>query len=162
MCPRARGVIIIDHHRNPVASRACVQASGSQWEEECDFVGHSDPVVCTSFNPRVFRRVPKDGQATASAPYTCCALGGQDAVLSLWVTASAKPLVVVRKIFEQDVLDIAWAPDGCVTESLSPGPMESKSPTEANPSPTRCSCGHVCTGTLCLRAPWMAPSPPCA
>ena len=112
--------------------------SGSEWEQECDFVGHSDPVVCAAFNPRTFQRVAPaapaaaDGAGSAASngngdssgdsggnsggnsggrvgsAYSCCALGGQDCTLSIWLTASPKPLVVVRQLFEQDVLDLSW------------------------------------------------------
>ena len=107
-------------------------ASGSEWMQECDFVGHSDPVVCAAFNPRTFRRAQTangdggaDGGAKKGAPYSCCALGGQDCTLSLWLTSSPKPLVVVRKIFEQDVLDLSWSPDGCTLLACS---MDGESP----------------------------------
>lgn len=105
-------------------------ASGSEWAEECDFVGHEDPVGCVAFNPCTFRRDAPVGSGNGSsgdaasgqshsAPFTCCALGGQDCTISIWVTAKPKPLVVVRKIFEQDVLDVAWAPDGYTLLAVS-------------------------------------------
>ena len=34
---------------------------GNEWSEACDFVGHTDPVVCASFNPRTFRRAAAPG-----------------------------------------------------------------------------------------------------
>ena len=60
-----------------------------------------------------------DSKRGGSATYFCCALGGQDCTLSLWLTSSPKPLVVVRKIFEQDVLDLAWSPDGYTLLAVS-------------------------------------------
>ena len=108
-------------------------AAGTEWAQECDFVGHSDPVVCAAFNPRTFRRAAPaasaanggagNGAASTGAEggrvYSCCALGGQDCTLSLWLTSSPKPLVVVRKIFEQDVLDLSWSADGCTLLACS-------------------------------------------
>ena len=101
-------------------------AAGSEWKEECDFVGHTDPVVCAAFNPRAFRRAPLpappptgaegDGAPAAAdaaaaggaaarkqstAAYSCCALGAQDCTLSIWLTSSPRPLLVVRQLFEQ-------------------------------------------------------------
>ena len=103
---------------------SCPQAAATdELSEECDFVGHTDPVACAAFNPRIFRHATTAAAAGGDASngpshgasgtaYTCCALGGQDAILSIWVTASPKALVVVRQVFEQDVLDVAWTPDG--------------------------------------------------
>lgn len=82
-------------------------AAGEPIVDECDFVGHSSPVVCTQFNGRVFKR-PAAAAGGKETIVTCCALGSQDCNLSVWLTSSPRPLVVVRKMFEQDVLDISW------------------------------------------------------
>lgn len=85
---------------------------GAVWEQECDFVGHNSPVVCCSFSPSTYSRKPTSSGSRGETAYFCCALGGQDCHVSVWVTSKAKPLVVVRDLFDQDVLDLAWTPDG--------------------------------------------------
>ena len=107
-----------------VAVALCRPTSGTAWVEACDFVGHTDPVVCAGFNPRTFRRraaapsadgagaAAGGGEAGAGRMYSCVALGGQDCTLSIWLTTLPRPLLVVRQIFEQDVLDLSWTPDG--------------------------------------------------
>lgn len=93
-------------------------AEGSTWAEECDFVGHQSPVACARFNPRSFRKRAAPGAAAtepAAGPrmsYSVVALGGQDCNVSVWVTAAPKPLLVVRTLFDKDVLDVSWTPDG--------------------------------------------------
>ena len=87
---------------------------GTDWQQECDFVGHDSPVACCAFSPATYtrERAGADGGSRLSSAYFCCALGGQDCHLSIWLTSKAKPLIVVRDLFEQDVLDLSWTPDG--------------------------------------------------
>ena len=89
-----------------VLRRPTGTAGNDEWAEECDFVGHNAPVGVCAFNQAIFRRDDKPD------PYCCCAVGGQDCLISVWLTSRPKPLVVVKDIFEQDVLDLAWTPDG--------------------------------------------------
>ena len=88
------------------------------WVQECDFVGHQSPIVVAAFSPQIYTppaaAAPAAAAAKGAAPkaHCCCAVGGQDCNLSVWLTSRAKPLVVVRDLFEKDVLDMAWSPDG--------------------------------------------------
>ena len=98
-----------------VLRRPSGTAGDNDWAQECDFVGHNSPVGVVAFNQHIFRRGAGTGTAddAPSKPYCCAAVGGQDCLLSIWLTSRPKPLVVVKDIFEQDVLDLAWTPDGC-------------------------------------------------
>ena len=149
-----------------MTAASCPQAIATdEFSEECDFVGHTDPVACAAFNPKIFRHATTAAAAAGDASkggshgagstaYTCCALGGQDAILSIWVTASPKALVVVRGVFEQDILDVAWTPDGysllaCSMDGsiaairLSPGEVRAR-PTSLPPHalPHAPTCHH--------------------
>ena len=87
------------------------------WVQECDFVGHQSPIVVAAFSPQIYTpppppRPPPPPPRAPPRRRTACAVGGQDCNLSVWLTSRAKPLVVVRDLFEKDVLDMAWSPDG--------------------------------------------------
>jgi len=41
-------------------------------------------------------------------PLFCCALGGQDNIVSLWVTNKPMALIVIRNQFTNSILDLAW------------------------------------------------------
>ncbi|KAL1500118.1 hypothetical protein AB1Y20_012791 [Prymnesium parvum] len=82
------------------------------WEQECDLVGHNAPVVCCAFSPATYSSLPAKDKERSAKSYFCCALGGQDCHVSIWLTSKAKSLIVVRDFFKNDVLDLAWCPDG--------------------------------------------------
>ena len=174
-----------------VLRRPSGQPGDDGWAQECDFVGHNSPVGVVAFNQLIFRRGGGGGAATGggtgtaavasggsddapSAPYCCCAVGGQDCLLSIWLTSRPKPLVVVKDIFEQDVLDLAWTPDGrapyssaCVVHhslhhglhraaARAPHDFPHSHPTLALALP---ALAPSVAGTLSSRARWTAPSP---
>ena len=173
-----------------VLRRPSGQPGDDGWAQECDFVGHNSPVGVVAFNQLIFRRGGGGGAATGggtgtaavasgaddapSAPYCCCAVGGQDCLLSIWLTSRPKPLVVVKDIFEQDVLDLAWTPDGrapyssaCVVHhslhhglhraaARAPHDFPHSHPTLALALP---ALVPSVAGTLSSRARWTAPSP---
>jgi protein HIRA/HIR1 len=41
-----------------------------------------------------------------------CALGGQDPSISIWVTKYSRPLCVAADVFQNNIYDLAWSPDG--------------------------------------------------
>jgi protein HIRA/HIR1 len=43
---------------------------------------------------------------------TICALGSQDRSVSIWVTRFSRPVCVAADIFDNNVYDLAWTPDG--------------------------------------------------
>jgi protein HIRA/HIR1 len=77
--------------------------------------------VVASFSPRIFTRVDVDatGPAANQAAYCVCALGGQDCVVSVWLTCKAKAACVVHGLFTEDVLDLSWASDGATLLACS-------------------------------------------
>lgn len=93
----------------------------SAWTPEVDFVGHKSPVVVAAFSPRIFTRSDVDGTGPAAgrAAYCVCALGGQDCVVSVWLTCKAKAACVVHGLFTEDVLDLSWASDGATLLACS-------------------------------------------
>nr|GEZ73120.1 protein HIRA isoform X1 [Tanacetum cinerariifolium] len=110
-------------HSAPVLERG-------EWTATFDFLGHNAPIIVVKFNHSMFRRSPtnsqgsKDGSAgwatngilqnggQESQPYNVIAIGSQDRTITVWTTASARPLFVAKHFFAQSVVDLSWSPDG--------------------------------------------------
>ncbi|XP_043720698.1 protein HIRA isoform X2 [Telopea speciosissima] len=109
-------------HSAPVLERG-------EWSATFDFLGHNAPIIVVRFNHSMFRRNFTNGQevkaVTAgwsngasktapkeSLPYNVIAIGSQDRTVTVWTTASARPLFVAKHFFTQSVVDLSWSPDG--------------------------------------------------
>ncbi|XP_058088801.1 protein HIRA isoform X2 [Magnolia sinica] len=109
-------------HSAPVLERG-------EWAATFDFLGHNAPIIVVKFNHSMFRKNFANGQeakvATAgwsngasktstkeSLPYNVIAIGSQDRTITVWTTASARPLFVAKHFFSQSVVDLSWSPDG--------------------------------------------------
>ncbi|KAF5193563.1 Hira-like protein [Thalictrum thalictroides] len=109
-------------HSAPVLERG-------EWSATFDFLGHNAPIIVVKFNHSMFRRNLSNGQdvksasvglsngstknaANESLPYNVIAIGSQDRTITLWTTASARPLFVAKHFFSQSVVDLSWSPDG--------------------------------------------------
>lgn len=44
--------------------------------------------------------------------YCCCAIGSRDRSISVWLTSLKRPLVVIKELFDDSVLDISWSSNG--------------------------------------------------
>ncbi|XP_017768816.1 PREDICTED: protein HIRA homolog [Nicrophorus vespilloides] len=80
------------------------------WKQDKDFVGHRKAVTCVRFNSNILKKVtpgsPKPQQ------YCCCAVGSRDKSVSVWLTSLKRPLVVIKDLFDDSVLDISWSSNG--------------------------------------------------
>ncbi|GMG98458.1 hypothetical protein Nepgr_000298 [Nepenthes gracilis] len=109
-------------HSAPVLERG-------EWVATFDFLGHNAPVIVVKFNHSMFRRNvlnSKDVKAGSggwangaaktggkeSQPYNIIAIGSQDRTITVWTTASPRPLFVAKHFFSQSVVDLSWSPDG--------------------------------------------------
>ncbi|PIA28331.1 hypothetical protein AQUCO_07200174v1 [Aquilegia coerulea] len=109
-------------HSAPVLERG-------EWSATFDFLGHNAPITVVKFNHSMFRRNLSNGQDVKSAsvglsngssknaakeslPYNVIAIGSQDRTITVWTTASARPLFVAKHFFSQSVVDLSWSPDG--------------------------------------------------
>ncbi|XP_020527302.1 protein HIRA isoform X2 [Amborella trichopoda] len=113
-------------HSAPVLERG-------DWSATFDFLGHNAPVVAVKFNHSMFRKNLANGAdlkefqqvetvgwsngATKSVPresmpYNVIAIGSQDCTITVWTTASPRPLFVAKHFFTQSVVDLSWSPDG--------------------------------------------------
>ncbi|KAL4591705.1 hypothetical protein LXL04_004676 [Taraxacum kok-saghyz] len=108
-------------HSAPVLERG-------EWTATFDFLGHNAPIIVVKFNNSMFKRNPTEGKAGGdsggwangfskiggkeSQPYNVIAIGSQDRTITVWTTASARPLFVAKHFFSQSVVDLSWSPDG--------------------------------------------------
>uniref|UniRef100_A0A6B2KXA8 Protein HIRA n=1 Tax=Arcella intermedia TaxID=1963864 RepID=A0A6B2KXA8_9EUKA len=92
-------------HISPVFHR-------NEWTNNKSFVGHSTPVVCTQWNPIVFRKTDPKENGEKTEEMFCCALASQDGTISIWATGTPRAVVIIKKLFYQSVLDLSWSPDG--------------------------------------------------
>ncbi|PIA58970.1 hypothetical protein AQUCO_00400080v1 [Aquilegia coerulea] len=109
-------------HSAPVLERG-------EWAATFDFLGHNAPIIVVKFNHSMFRRSISNGQdakalpvgwsngtskiaAKDTQPYNVIAIGSQDRTITVWTTASPRPLFVAKHFFSQSVVDLSWSPDG--------------------------------------------------
>lgn len=105
-------------HSAPVLERG-------EWSATFDFLGHNAPIIVVKFNHSMFMRKFTNAQEgkTASAgwtngasktggkepqPYNVIAIGSQDRTITVWTTASPRPLFVAKHFFTQSVVDLSW------------------------------------------------------
>uniref|UniRef100_A0A2N9IXM9 Protein HIRA n=1 Tax=Fagus sylvatica TaxID=28930 RepID=A0A2N9IXM9_FAGSY len=109
-------------HSAPVLERG-------EWSATFDFLGHNAPIIVVKFNHSMFRRNSTNAQEVKSAPvgwsngasktggkesqpYNVIAIGSQDRTITVWTTASPRPLFVAKHFFSQSVVDLSWSPNG--------------------------------------------------
>ncbi|KAI8384389.1 WD40-repeat-containing domain protein [Radiomyces spectabilis] len=103
---------------NAVNGIQCVAAviSRDDWAADISFVGHQLPIEVTCFNPKLFRtssgKSDTDNASDDDTWASICALGGQDRSISIWLTKYCRPLCVAADVFDNNVYDLAWTPDG--------------------------------------------------
>ncbi|KAL9053459.1 MAG: hypothetical protein Q9162_004762 [Coniocarpon cinnabarinum] len=105
----------------PVSTAAIINRG--TWDSDINLIGHEGPLEVCAFSPRIFAKTPVDPaspQVPPGSTSTVIACGGQDRALSLWNTASSKPLVVFDGLCMKSISDLAWAPNGesCFFTSL--------------------------------------------
>ena len=75
------------------------------WNTGMDFVGHRKAIEVVQFNSHMFSIGEKDNHG-------CLAIGSRDRSLSIWLTSLKRPLVVIRELFDNSILDLSWTSDG--------------------------------------------------
>lgn len=80
------------------------------WKQDKDFVGHRKAVTCVRFNSNILKKFNPGSPKTQQ--YCCCAIGSRDRSISVWLTSLKRPLVVIKDLFEDSVLDISWSSNG--------------------------------------------------
>nr|XP_023016100.1 protein HIRA homolog [Leptinotarsa decemlineata] len=78
------------------------------WRQDKDFVGHRKAITCVRFNSNILKK----HDSPKSTQYCCCAIGSRDRSISVWLTSLKRPLVVIKDLFNDSVLDISWSSNG--------------------------------------------------
>ncbi|EGZ20517.1 hypothetical protein PHYSODRAFT_313159 [Phytophthora sojae] len=74
------------------------------WTNDLKFVGHQGVVTSARFNPKLLvTKVDPDKE------FACCAVGGEDATVSIWLAHLARPLAVIKDCFDSSVTDLTWS-----------------------------------------------------
>ncbi|KAE8734838.1 Protein HIRA [Hibiscus syriacus] len=102
-------------HSAPVLERG-------EWAATFDFLGHNAPIIVVKFNHSMFRRNFANSQEVKAAapvgwesgaakiggnesqPYNVIAIGSQDRIITVWTTASPRPLFWLLSILKQNEL----------------------------------------------------------
>ncbi|KAG7385947.1 hypothetical protein PHYPSEUDO_000909 [Phytophthora pseudosyringae] len=74
------------------------------WTNDLKFVGHQGVVTSARFNPKLL--VTK---ADPDKEFACCAVGGEDATVSIWLAHLSRPLAVIKDCFDSSVTDLTWS-----------------------------------------------------
>ncbi|KAI5181187.1 protein HIRA/HIR1 [Nematocida sp. AWRm80] len=72
--------------------------------KEYTLVGHSTAVEAVAFNKLVWTKNNKTQYILAT--------GGQDRTIAIWESNSPKPLILLKDISEQPIMDLQWSSDG--------------------------------------------------
>ncbi|XP_018573926.1 protein HIRA homolog [Anoplophora glabripennis] len=80
------------------------------WRQDKDFVGHRKAITCVRFNSNILKK--QTSSSPKSTQYCCCAIGSRDRSISVWLTSLKRPLVVIKDLFDDSVLDISWSSNG--------------------------------------------------
>ncbi|EPX71142.1 hira protein [Schizosaccharomyces octosporus yFS286] len=75
------------------------------WTSDINLIGHEGPVEVTSFNPKLF----KDNNEKLVCILAC---GGQDRSLSIWTSATSRPMLNCQNVCQKSIGDVCWSPDG--------------------------------------------------
>lgn len=97
------------------------------WHDQPTFlVGFSQATLAASFSPVIYKPTAKAAAAAAAAAggggggggggrpasHHVVAVAGQDNVITVWLAAAARPVVVLKEVFQQPPSDLSWGADG--------------------------------------------------
>ena len=87
-----------------------------RWHDKPTYlVGFSQCTLAASFSPKIYRpaATATAAGAVASRPaHHVVAVAGQDNIITLWLTAAARPFLILRDVFQQPPTDLSWGADG--------------------------------------------------
>lgn len=80
-------------------------------------MGFSQATLAASFSPIIYKPAAPPStspSATARRPaaHHVVAVAGQDNIVTVWLAAAARPVVVLKEVFQQPPSDMSWGADG--------------------------------------------------
>jgi protein HIRA/HIR1 len=113
--PDGNHIAAANSTNGPVSSVSIINRG--VWDSDINLIGHENPVEVCAFAPRLFSlqepsRQTEDAKGFSLLPLvTVVACAGQDKMLSIWNTSSARPIVVSQHLTNKSISDLAWSPD---------------------------------------------------
>ena len=97
--------VVSTHAVNQEGPVAVICNRADKFSVKNDFVGHSKPVTCVRFHPRMIR-IPRTG-------HVCCllAIASKDRSVSFWLTGMSRAFLVNRELLDDEIVDISWSKD---------------------------------------------------
>ncbi|KAK2723728.1 hypothetical protein QYM36_002165, partial [Artemia franciscana] len=77
------------------------------WKLQRDLVGHRKAVTCVRFSSCLYQKKSNVNNGKRIIGNTC-AIGSKDLCISVWQNFLKRPLVVLRDLFTEPVLDLSW------------------------------------------------------
>ncbi|KAF0698047.1 Aste57867_11295 [Aphanomyces stellatus] len=87
------GSVVCGTHAYKNKQNVAALLKRKSWENNVNFVGHQGVVTTARFNPRLLAK-------SAHKEFACCALGGDDCTVTVWLADVSRPLAVVKKCFD--------------------------------------------------------------
>ena len=97
------------------STHVAVAVPRERWNEKDDYLlicGHRGPVVSPCFSPKLYHVPPLGGGEPAEDVTSVFALGSYDGKVSVWAASAERAYFVGKRFFSNQVLDVAWTPDG--------------------------------------------------
>nr|CCA16712.1 conserved hypothetical protein [Albugo laibachii Nc14]CCA21817.1 conserved hypothetical protein [Albugo laibachii Nc14] len=110
ICWSPDGSVLCTTHAFSSKQNVAALFNRTTWANELNLVGHKGVVTTCRFNRQLFRACPTE----IDHEYACCAVGSDDATISIWLAKLARPLVVVTECFQACVTDLSWSNDGYI------------------------------------------------
>jgi protein HIRA/HIR1 len=73
-------------------------------------VGHQNIVSVVAYSPLMFLKDPKKPLTDGSNVVALFAMAARSSI-SIWLSSSASPIVVLEDVFDRDILDLQWSKD---------------------------------------------------
>ncbi|RLN97122.1 hypothetical protein BBJ28_00010135 [Nothophytophthora sp. Chile5] len=123
------GSVLCATHASNSKKNIAALLNRDTWMNDVKFVGHQSVVTSARFNPKLLgvflpsascrlfpdshlfstRRCFVVTEADPENEFACCAVGGKDATVSIWLAHLARPLAVVKGCFDASVTDLTWS-----------------------------------------------------
>lgn len=88
-------------------------------------MGHAECTLTASFSPVIYHKTATGtavngdvlaggGKSSEKRPavHHVVAVAGRDNVITVWLAAASRPLVILKEVFQQPPSDVSWGDDG--------------------------------------------------
>ncbi|CAN0273300.1 unnamed protein product, partial [Hapterophycus canaliculatus] len=113
--------LVVTNSKDGDTHNAVVLQRGRWQNQPTYLVGFSQATLAASFSPIIYKPAAapaaSSGAAAAAAArrpaaHHVVAVAGQDNIVTVWLAAAARPVVVLKEVFQQPPSDLSWGADG--------------------------------------------------